>query len=562
MAATKRPQPKDLTIMTMIDEPYSYQERILLEPIQSNSNWNIRLESHASWKVDTVVHPFNQRVSTLLEQFPNVVRVLLQTASAPSRSIPSSALDDVPTLQAHSSFPASHLGPSGVWIQVHVRASNDNDNNNDEVVSKLMLELVERRLMTAPLGLSTATKTMFDKYIQKLEVTRLGYTSPQTFQVYQLFLPTNGAGWSADALEQSLSSLFSGCSLMNNATALSTALLGISSSNTRRSVWSEFTSMFGTQTFSQGVQYALPLNQKASSQQAPSTYASWIVPGTRIAPCPLADSTEAFLVHWNGTAATLESLSSNTTTISTAAARPSSPTLRYQIAKTAKRSQGVAYTGRFETTITNHVDDCRAHVHFRDVLPGFVRPVWQSLQVQQGGDLIAGVPLSSTSSVEWNDEDDSAVLTVLAYLEPLASLQISLDYQPAFLSFQEFPGDPNRGFEMAPAVVTMTCSNMVPPSTTLYSNALLILPPVPDMSMPFNVTSLTCSLYAYVFGGIVAMLVKKSSDKIRHALHPEEKPKSRLVKLKEKIRNKLQRKEVSSPAEQTAPTAESHEKEE
>ena len=534
--------------MTMIDEPYSFQERILLEPLQTN--WNIRLESHASWKVDTVVHPFSQRVSTLLEQFPNVVRVLLQTGSAPSRSIPSSGLDDVSTLQAHPSFPASHLGPSGVWIQVHIRANGDN--NNDEVVSKLMLELVERRLMTAPLGVST---TKLDKYIQKLEVTRLGYTSPQTFQVYQLFLPTNAAGWSADALTQSLASLSSGCSLMNNATALSTALLGISSSNTRRSVWSEFTSMFGTNTFSQGVQYALP--KKAS--QTPSTYASWIVPGTRIAPCPLADSTEAFLVHWNGTASTLKSLSSDTT-ISTTVASPSSPPPpRYQVAKTTKRSQGMAYTGRFETTIVNHVDDCRAHVLFRDVLPGFIRPVWQSLHVQ-GGDL-PGVP--PATSVEWNDEDGSAVLTVLAYLEPLASLQISLDYQPAFLSFQEFPGDPNRGFEVAPAIVTMTCSDI---PTTLYSNTLLILPPVPDMSMPFNVTSLSCSLYAYIFGGIVTMLVKKSSDKIRNALHPVEKPKSAFVRLKEKIRSKFQKKESTS-TETTAPTeaipsAESHEKEE
>jgi phosphatidylinositol glycan class T len=219
----------------------------------------------------------------------------------------------------------------------------------------------------------------------------------------------------------------------------------------------------------------------------------------------------------------------------------------------------MAYTGRFETTIVNHVDDCRAHVHFRDVLPDFTRPVWQSLQVQGGG--LPGV-LPSTS-VEWNDEDGSAVLTVLAYLEPLASLQISLDYQPAFLPFQAFPGDPNRGFEAAPAVVTMTCSNV--PTTILYSNALLILPPIPDMSMPFNVTSLTCSLYAYVFGGIIAMLVKKSSDKIRYALHPEEKPKSPLARLKEKIRSKFQKKQPSKTetvpiTEATTPLAESHEK--
>jgi hypothetical protein len=75
---------------------------------------------------------------------------------------------------------------------------------------------------------------------------------------------------------------------------------------------------------------------------------------------------------------------------------------------------------------------------------------------------------------------------------------------------------------------------------------LLILPPIPDLSMPFNVMSLTCSLYAYIFGGIVAMLVKQSSDKIRLALHPVERPKSPLVRLQEKIRSKFHFPDVSN----------------
>jgi hypothetical protein len=45
----------------------------------------------------------------------------------------------------------------------------------------------------------------FDKHVQKMEMTRrLDCATPQTFQVYQLFLPTDGVGWSANALEQNL----------------------------------------------------------------------------------------------------------------------------------------------------------------------------------------------------------------------------------------------------------------------------------------------------------------------------------------------------------------------
>ena len=63
------------------------------------------------------------------------------------------------------------------------------------------------------------------------------------------------------------------------------------------------------------------------------------------------------------------------------------------------------------------------------------------------------------------------------------------------------------------------------------------MPPVPDMSMPFNVISLTCTLYAFVVGSLANLLVRKSSSWAKKALHPEE-HKSTLQQLKEKLRSK------------------------
>lgn len=59
--------------------------------------------------------------------------------------------------------------------------------------------------------------------------------------------------------------------------------------------------------------------------------------------------------------------------------------------------------------------------------------------------------------------------------------------------------------------------------------------------MPFNVISVTSSLYAYIIGVIVTILVRKGSEKIKHKIHPEEKPESNLMKLKESLRGKAWR---------------------
>jgi hypothetical protein len=211
-----------------------------------------------------------------------------------------------------------------------------------------------------------------------------------------------------------------------------------------------------------------------------------------------------------------------------------------------------ANQGRLETWITTTTttkqeeNDCQ--LQYRQVLPFYMTPSWQSLQVitsDDDNDDNESTTTKPSASVEWNDQDLSSVLTVTADYVP-RSLVLSLDYQPAFLSLDDFPGDPNRGRELPPAVVTVVCPSKIEStntytSYTVYSNPLLILPPVPDMSMPFNVLSLTCSMYAYIVGSIITLAIKKSSQRIQYKLHPEKKPKSKVQKLKEKMQGKWKR---------------------
>eukprot|EP00797_Seminavis_robusta_P008509 Sro15_g011290.1 GPI transamidase component (204) ;mRNA; r:128196-128807 len=119
------------------------------------------------------------------------------------------------------------------------------------------------------------------------------------------------------------------------------------------------------------------------------------------------------------------------------------------------------------------------------------------------------------------------------------SLSISLDYRPAFLSFEHFPGDANRGVEIPPAKATFTCQQQ--PPIHLYSNSLLLLPPVPDMSMPFNVLSMSCSLYAFVVGSILNLLIRKGSERVQRTYDPSKvPPPGKLRQLVGKIKEKVQ----------------------
>lgn len=125
-----------------------------------------------------------------------------------------------------------------------------------------------------------------------------------------------------------------------------------------------------------------------------------------------------------------------------------------------------------------------------------------------------------------------------------STLNIQIDYEPMFLSFELFPADPNRGFDVLPSYASFTIN--CPTATkhiefepiTIYSNSLLLMPPVPDMSMPFNVISLCGTCLAILVGTTINLLVKKSSESVNDALKGV-KTKSPLHALKDKLLLKM-----------------------
>jgi hypothetical protein len=141
--------------------------------------------------------------------------------------------------------------------------------------------------------------------------------------------------------------------------------------------------------------------------------------------------------------------------------------------------------------------------------------------------------------------DGTILLERTVILQPDSSLWMLVDFDEAYLPFQKFPADANRGVDLPPCVATFTpmlpspSSKTAPPSITLFTPSLLLLPPVPDMSMPFNVISLSCTLWAFVLGSLLNILVRRGTESVKRELTGE-KEKRMIDKLREKIKDKVE----------------------
>ena len=95
-------------------------------------------------------------------------------------------------------------------------------------------------------------------------------------------------------------------------------------------------------------------------------------------------------------------------------------------------------------------------------------------------------------------------LEIILLLAPHTHTQIKIDFEKTFLKYTEFPPDANRGFDIGSSVLTFEQKNE---TMRLYTDNILIALPTPDFSMPYNVITLTCTLLALYFGGMMNLLM-------------------------------------------------------
>ncbi|KAI8927620.1 GPI transamidase component PIG-T [Entophlyctis helioformis] len=106
------------------------------------------------------------------------------------------------------------------------------------------------------------------------------------------------------------------------------------------------------------------------------------------------------------------------------------------------------------------------------------------------------------------------VLELSLLLPPKSKTSISIDFDTAFIKYTEHHPDANHGFELGVGVLTANFQKGNAGITNgrrprIYTESLLVRLPTPDFSMPYNVITLTCTLFALFFGSVFNSLVRQ-----------------------------------------------------
>lgn len=100
------------------------------------------------------------------------------------------------------------------------------------------------------------------------------------------------------------------------------------------------------------------------------------------------------------------------------------------------------------------------------------------------------------------DRKRGTQLEVRILIPANSTVVLTYDFEKAILRYTEYPPDANRGFDIAPAVITIG-------NVSIRTTSLLLPLPTPDFSMPYNVIILTSTIMALAFGSIFNLLVRR-----------------------------------------------------
>ncbi|VBB31932.1 unnamed protein product [Acanthocheilonema viteae] len=193
-------------------------------------------------------------------------------------------------------------------------------------------------------------------------------------------------------------------------------------------------------------------------------------------------------------------------------------------------------SGRLISILRNgqHIPQCVVYTH---VVPWFIKIYYHtirftchSLDIKQEQFLEAKV--NKKVFVSAKDRQRPFLLEWNVTLPENSFCEISFEFDKAFLRVSEYPPDANHGFYIPAPVITFTAAaelwkrnrtDLGDSLTTTYDEilgakssriitmhgeVLLVLLPVPDFSMPFNVICLVCTAIAMLFGPVHTLTTK------------------------------------------------------
>ncbi|KAK4440481.1 GPI transamidase component PIG-T [Sesamum alatum] len=212
--------------------------------------------------------------------------------------------------------------------------------------------------------------------------------------------------------------------------------------------------------------------------------------------------------------------------------------------------------------------ECWLRVGIFQVVPWYVKVYYHTLEV-----FLDGEPQHTVDNVEKihvspsEDKVSPGVMEIVLRLPcSVSTAALTLEFDKGFLHIDEYPPDANQGFDIPSAVVRFNdfLTNIsfddnslkrVPILSKLeenipvlsYTEVLLVPLTTPDFSMPYNVITITCTIFALYFGSLLNALRRRVGEEERLLREKAAKKMGPLTLMLSKLSAKLRRKQWEPP---------------
>ncbi|XP_010271693.1 PREDICTED: GPI transamidase component PIG-T [Nelumbo nucifera] len=212
-------------------------------------------------------------------------------------------------------------------------------------------------------------------------------------------------------------------------------------------------------------------------------------------------------------------------------------------------------------------EGCTVRVDVFQVVPWYVKVYFHTLQVFVDGRHRRVTDALEKIHVSPSEDKVSPGLMemVLRFPCSMKSATLTIEFDKGFLHIDEYPPDANQGFDIPSAVVrfpdfqasTYYLKDNSRKSALLskfqeknlllsYTEILLVPLATPDFSMPYNVITITCTVFALYFGSLLNVLRRRVGEEERF-LKEASMRKGMLPQLLSKLSAKLRGKYKDSP---------------
>ncbi|CAN8269566.1 unnamed protein product [Cochlearia groenlandica] len=180
-------------------------------------------------------------------------------------------------------------------------------------------------------------------------------------------------------------------------------------------------------------------------------------------------------------------------------------------------------------------DQCTLKVNIFQIFPWYIKVYYHTLQIfvdeqqKTGSDVLKKINVSPST-----DKVSSGMMEMMLELPcEVKSAAISIEYDKGFLHIDEYPPDANQGFDIPSALISFPDhyasvdfkeEHIKSPLLSIfkekslvrsYTEVLLAPLTTPDFSMPYNVITITCTVFALYFGSMLNALRRRIGEEER-----------------------------------------------